>query len=48
MSLPVVLLHGSANGSYSWNQVRASLVGAGLDVHAPDMLGYGKAQESTP
>ena len=39
----IVLLHGSANGSYSWRQVKNALRSQGLDVFAPDMLGYGKA-----
>jgi pimeloyl-ACP methyl ester carboxylesterase len=39
----IVLLHGSANGSYSWRQVKSALRSQGLDVFAPDMLGYGKA-----
>jgi pimeloyl-ACP methyl ester carboxylesterase len=41
--LPVVLLHGSANGSYAWGPVRAGLEAAGVDVYVPDMLGYGAA-----
>ena len=39
----IVLLHGSANGSYSWRQVKSTLSSQGLDVFAPDMLGYGNA-----
>src|SRR5215470_291282 len=39
----IVLLHGSANGSYSWRQVKSALRSQGLDVFAPDMLGYGNA-----
>lgn len=42
--LPIVLLHGSANGAYSWRPVQsalAKLVPEGLRVFAPDMLGYG-------
>ncbi|HWO00053.1 MAG TPA: alpha/beta fold hydrolase [Blastocatellia bacterium] len=39
----IILLHGSANGSYSWRQVKSALRSQGLDVFAPDMLGYGKA-----
>lgn len=35
----LVLLHGSANGAYSWGPVRQAL--AGREVYAPDMLGYG-------
>jgi pimeloyl-ACP methyl ester carboxylesterase len=41
-----VLLHGSANGSYSWGAVRQALLAAGAwgpRVVAPDMLGYGSA-----
>src|SRR5262245_57300435 len=43
MSDTVVLLHGSATASSSWNLVAASLASAGASVFAPDMLGYGKA-----
>ncbi len=43
MSESIVLLHGSANGSYSWGPVRSALVESGASVFAPDMLGYGKA-----
>jgi pimeloyl-ACP methyl ester carboxylesterase len=43
MSESIVLLHGSANGSYSWGPVRGALVASGASVFAPDMLGYGKA-----
>lgn len=39
----IVLLHGSANGSFSWTAVRAGLSGRGLDGFAPDMMGYGRA-----
>lgn len=40
---PIVLLHGSATGSYSWGVIRHALVTSGADVLAPDMLGYGRA-----
>lgn len=43
MSDAIVLLHGSANGSYSWGQVRRALASQGAKVLAPDMLGYGGA-----
>jgi pimeloyl-ACP methyl ester carboxylesterase len=43
MSDVIVLLHGSANGSYSWGPVRSALAASGASVFAPDMLGYGKA-----
>src|SRR5215475_2730497 len=39
----IVLLQGSANGSYSWGPVQRALISAGERVVAPDMLGYGKA-----
>ncbi|MBI5068738.1 MAG: alpha/beta fold hydrolase [Deltaproteobacteria bacterium] len=43
MSDAIVLLHGSANGSYSWGQVRRALASHRAKVLAPDMLGYGGA-----
>jgi pimeloyl-ACP methyl ester carboxylesterase len=39
----IVLLHGSANGSYSWGAVARTLERSGATVIAPDMLGYGRA-----
>jgi pimeloyl-ACP methyl ester carboxylesterase len=39
----IVLLHGSANGAYSWGSVQRSLQSSGATVVAPDMLGYGRA-----
>lgn len=41
--LQIVLLHGSANGSYSWGAVREALAAQGATVWAPDMLGYGRS-----
>jgi len=41
--LPIVLLHGSANGSYSWGAVREALAAQDATVWAPDMLGYGRS-----
>jgi pimeloyl-ACP methyl ester carboxylesterase len=41
--LPIVLLHGSATGSYSWAAVRTGLEAYGATVVAPDMLGYGRS-----
>jgi len=41
----IVLIHGSANGSYSWGPVERALEAAGAKVVAPDMLGYGSAPE---
>lgn len=38
---PIVLLHGSGNGAWSWSAVRRGLDGAGRRVLALDMLGYG-------
>lgn len=43
MSETIVLLHGSANGSYAWRPIREALVSSGASVFAPDMLGYGKS-----
>jgi pimeloyl-ACP methyl ester carboxylesterase len=43
MNHVIVLLHGSANGSYSWRWVQSALTSLGSNVFAPDMLGYGKA-----
>jgi pimeloyl-ACP methyl ester carboxylesterase len=41
--LPLVLLHGSATGSYSWAAVRTGLEAHGATVLVPDMLGYGRS-----
>jgi pimeloyl-ACP methyl ester carboxylesterase len=46
--LPIVLLHGSANGSYSWGAVREALATQGATVLAPDMLGYGRSPAPGP
>jgi pimeloyl-ACP methyl ester carboxylesterase len=43
MNNVIVFLHGSANGSYSWRRVQRALTSLGLNVFAPDMLGYGRA-----
>ncbi|WP_434384910.1 alpha/beta fold hydrolase [Melittangium boletus] len=43
MSESLVLLHGSANGAYSWGAVLRGLGPTGARVLAPDMLGYGRA-----
>jgi len=43
--LPIVLLHGSATGSYSWAAVRMGLEAHGSMVAAPDMLGYRLADD---
>jgi len=45
MSDLIALLHGSANGSYSWGPVQRALISWGAKVVAPDMLGYGKAPQ---
>lgn len=42
---PVVLLHGSANGAFSWTQVQTRLKRVGLQAYAPDMLGYGSSPQ---
>ncbi len=39
----IVLLHGSATGSSSWDSVAGPLVSSGASVLAPDMLGYGQS-----
>jgi pimeloyl-ACP methyl ester carboxylesterase len=38
----IVLLHGSATGSHTWEPVRAFL-SSGATVFAPDLLGYCQA-----
>ncbi len=43
MSDTIVLLHGSATGSSSWDAVAGSLVSAGARVFAPSLLGYGRS-----
>jgi pimeloyl-ACP methyl ester carboxylesterase len=47
MSDTIVLLHGSATGSSSWDPVARSLVSSGASVLAPDMLGYGQSPAPT-
>ena len=47
MSDTIVLLHGSATGSSSWDSVAGSLVSSGASVFAPDMLGYGQSPAPT-
>lgn len=49
--MAIVLLHGSANGAYSWGPVQkalAPLLPPSTHVFAPDMLGYGKAPIASP
>jgi pimeloyl-ACP methyl ester carboxylesterase len=41
--LPIVLLHGSATGYYSWAAVRTGLEAHGAMVMVPDMLRYGRS-----
>jgi pimeloyl-ACP methyl ester carboxylesterase len=48
MSNTIVLLHGSANGSYSWGAVQRGLASTGARILAPDMLGYGKSPAPSP
>src|SRR5262245_44753180 len=43
----IVLLHGGATGSSSWNPVARALVSSGASVFAPDMLGYGASPAPT-
>lgn len=38
----VVLVHGAFRGGWSWSRVRPGLVAAGLDVHAPSLVGCGE------
>jgi len=40
MTDTIVLLHGGATGSSSWNSVACAFVSSGASVFAPDMLGY--------
>ena len=47
MSDTIVLLHGSATGSLSWNPVVGSLIASGANVFAPDMPGYGHSPAPT-
>jgi pimeloyl-ACP methyl ester carboxylesterase len=47
MSDTIVLLHGSATGSSSWDPVAGSLVSSGASVFAPDTLGYGRSPAPT-
>ena len=47
MTDTIVLLHGGATGSSSWNPVARSLVSSGASVFAPDMLGYGASPSPT-
>src|SRR5207253_321752 len=47
MTETIVLLHGGATGSSSWNPVARSLATSGASVFAPDMLGYGASPAPT-
>src|SRR5437867_12857244 len=47
MTDTIVLLHGGATGSSSWNPVACALVSSGASVFAPDMLGYGASPPPT-
>jgi len=47
MTDTIVLLHGGATGSSSWNAVGRSLASSGARVFAPDMLGYGASPAPT-
>jgi pimeloyl-ACP methyl ester carboxylesterase len=47
MSDTIVLLHGGATGSSSWNPIARALASSGASVFAPDMLGYGASPAST-
>jgi len=40
---PIVLLHGSGTGAYSWSPISHALTTLGLDVFAPVMLAYGRS-----
>lgn len=37
-----VLVHGAFRGGWAWSRVRAALVAAGHDVHAPSLIGAGE------
>ncbi len=47
MSDTIVLLHGSATGSSSWDPVAGPLASSGARVFAPDLLGYGQSPVPT-
>jgi len=47
MTDTIVLLHGGATGSSSWNPVACAFVSSGASVFAPDMLGYGASPPPT-
>ena len=47
MTDTIVLLHGGATGSASWNPVARALISSGASVFAPDMLGYGASPAPT-
>ena len=47
MTDTIVLLHGGATGSASWNAVARALVSSGASVFAPDMIGYGVSPAPT-
>src|SRR6267142_4152119 len=47
MSDTIVLLHGSATGSSSWDPVAGPLASSGARVLAPDLLGYGQSPVPT-
>lgn len=48
MSEPIVLVHGSANGAYSWTSLLRVLKPAPGAVHAPDLIGYGASPPAGP
>jgi pimeloyl-ACP methyl ester carboxylesterase len=48
MPAPIVLLHGSANGSFSYRAIKSALTQAGKTVFAPDLIGYGDAPKASP
>lgn len=41
MTETLVLLHGAAMGSGSWNPILKAITAAGMTAFAPDLLGYG-------
>jgi pimeloyl-ACP methyl ester carboxylesterase len=47
MTDTIVLLHGSATSSSSWDAVARSLVSSGATAFSPDMLGYGGSPPPT-
>ena len=45
---PVLLVHGAFRGGWAWQRVRAGLLDAGFDVHAPSLVGCGERHGEVP